>query len=30
MLNVDLIEYKLLGINKDLNDISTHDFSTDF
>ena len=30
ILNVELTQYKLLGLNKDLNDISIHDFSTDF
>ena len=30
ILNVELTQYKLLGLNKDLNDISIHDFSTNF
>ena len=30
ILNVELTQYKLLGLSKDLNDISIHDFSTDF
>ena len=30
ILNVELTQYKLLGLNKDLNDIFIHDFSTDF
>ena len=30
ILNVELTQYKLLGLNKDLNDISIHDFNTDF
>ena len=30
VLNVELNQYKSLGLNKDLNDISIHAFSTDF
>ena len=30
ILNVELTQYKLLGFNKDINDISIHDFSIDF
>ena len=30
ILNDKLTQYKLLGLNKDLNDISIYDFSIDF
>ena len=30
ILNDNLTQYKLLGLNKDLNDISIYDFSIDF
>ena len=30
ILNVELTQYKLLGLNKDVNDLPIHDFSIDF